>query len=194
MAANHQRRDLLGDTAIDVLADEGVHRLTHRRVDQAAGVPIGTTKNYFPTREALLLTAAERVYDRYLSDQAQLEALGGPSDREGLIALLAELIRRGTSTDRARLRALIELHAEAFRDRTLGSLLAAQTEIDFAMYDRVQRSAGLPVTTARSRLVARSMHAALVSLLAHPEETLASQGLDDLEGFAREVIDTVYPP
>lgn len=193
MAANQERRDLLGDTAIDVLAADGVHRLTHRRVDQVARLPIGTTKNYFPTREALLLAAAERVYARYLHDQAQLEALGGPADREGLIAQLAELIRRGTSTDRARLRALLELHAEAFRDRALGELLAAQTEIDFAMYDRLQRSAGLPVTPARSRLVARSIHAALVSLLAHPEETLASQGLDDLEGFAREVIDTVYP-
>jgi DNA-binding transcriptional regulator YbjK len=44
------RRELLCDTAIAVLATEGGRGLTHRAVDRQAGVPLGTTKNYFPTR------------------------------------------------------------------------------------------------------------------------------------------------
>lgn len=193
MAVNPQRRDLLRDTSIGVLAAEGAHRLTHRKVDQAAGLPPGTAKNYYPSRNALLTAAAERVYERYVADQAVLEAITGPADREALVALLAELIRRGTSTDRTRLLALLELHAEALRNPALGQLLAAQTEIDFAMYERVQLRAGLPVTQARSRVVARCMQAALISLLTHPKEALPAQGLDDLEGFVRGVLDTVYP-
>lgn len=193
MVANQERRDLLRDTAIDVLAGGGGRLLTHRQVDQAAGVPIGTTKNYYPSRDALLIAAAERVYQRYLDDQAALEAFGLPADRAGLAALLAELIRRGTRTDRTRLLALLELHAEATRHPVLQELLAAQTDVDYGMYERLQRAAGLPVTTARARVVARCMQAALVSLIAHPKEALAAQGLDDLEAFVREVLDTVYP-
>lgn len=130
MVENRERRDLLRDTAIEVLAREGVHRLTHRRVDHVAGLPTGTTKNYFPTRDALLRAAAERCYQRYLADIASLDRLSGvfvaspategtetpearPMSRGDLVALLAELIRRGTGVDRVRLLATLQLHAEA---------------------------------------------------------------------------------
>lgn len=193
MTQNQERRDLLQDTAIDVLADRGAHRLTHRNVDRAAELPVGTAKNYFPTRDALLLAAAERVYQRYLADQDQL-TVAMPTDRDGLVAVLAELTRRGTGTDRPRLVALLELHAEAMRRPELSRLLARQTEIDFAMYERLTCAAGLPGTTARSRVLARTMQSTLLSLLTHPEDALAAQGLDDLDGFVRSVVDTVYPP
>ncbi len=193
MAENRARRDLLRDTAIDVLAEGGAHALTHRAVDRAAEQPLGTTKNYFVTRDALLMATAERVYERYLADQDQLAALGAPSDREGLVAMLAELIRRGTSTDRPRLRALLELHAEAQRRPELGRLLAKQTEIDYSMYERLLRAAGLPVCPGRSLVVARTMQSALLSLLTHPDDALAAQGLDDLDTFVRGVLDAVYP-
>lgn len=193
MAANPSRRELLADTAIDVLATSGGHGLSHRAVDRAAGLPIGTTKNYHPTRDALLIAAAERVYQRYLDDQAELAAVGDPAGREQLAALLGELIRRGATTDRARLLALLELHAEATRHPALQELLAAQTQVDFGMYERLLRAAGLPEGQARARVFARCMQSALVSLLSHPKESLHAEGLDDLEAFVRGVLDAVYP-
>lgn len=190
MVANPNRRELIADTAIDVLADGG---LTHRAVDHAANLPPGTTKNYYPTREALLMAAADRVYQRYLDDQAELEALGGPADREQLIALVAELFRRVTTVDRPRLLALLALHGEAPRNTALQELLAAQTTVDLDMYYRLQQSAGLPVTPERSHVVGRSMQSALISLASHSKDGLVAQGLDDLDGFVRGVIDAVYP-
>lgn len=194
MVANPGRRELLADTAIGVLAAHGGRGLTHRAVDQAAGVPAGTTKNYHPTRDALLVAAAERVYQRYLHDQAELESFGGPATRDELIALVAELFRRAATVDRPRLLALLELHAEATRHPGLQELLVQQTKVDFAMYERLQRSAGLPVTPETSHVVARCMQAALVSLIAHHKEGLAFQGLDDLDAYVRRIIDVVYPP
>ncbi len=193
MVENRERRDLLRDTAIGVLAREGAHRLTHRRVDQEAGLPTGTTKNYFPTRDALLRAAAERCYQRYLADLGRLDTVTLPAGREDLTGMLAELIRRGTGPDRVRLLATLELHAEATRNTALRSILAELTRTDFEVYDRLQRAAGLPVTPARSRVFARCVHAALLSLLTHPPEALRSEGLADLEGFVAEVVDTVYP-
>ena len=44
-----------------VLADHGARGLTHRAVDQAAGLPPGTTSNYARTREALLTLTLTRI-------------------------------------------------------------------------------------------------------------------------------------
>jgi Tetracyclin repressor-like, C-terminal domain len=51
----------VADAAIAVLADHGGRGLTHRAVDQAAGLPSGTTSNYARTREALLTLALTRI-------------------------------------------------------------------------------------------------------------------------------------
>src|SRR5690606_3757177 len=64
MTKNPERRDRLGDAAIEVLASEGSRGLTHRAVDQRAGLPTGTTANYYRSRESLLTAAAERINTR----------------------------------------------------------------------------------------------------------------------------------
>jgi DNA-binding transcriptional regulator YbjK len=51
----------IGDAAIAVLAEHGARGLTHRAVDQAAGLPPGTTSNYARTRAALLTLVLTRI-------------------------------------------------------------------------------------------------------------------------------------
>jgi len=58
------RRESLLDAAIAVLGDRGVRAVTHRAVDAEAGVPLGSTANWFPTREALFAAIVVRVSDR----------------------------------------------------------------------------------------------------------------------------------
>ncbi|MFF8715306.1 TetR/AcrR family transcriptional regulator [Streptomyces sp. NPDC015184] len=67
------RRTVLADAAIEVLADEGMRGLTHRAVDRAADLPPGTTSAYFRTRRALLTGLVRRLVER---DQAELRAAG----------------------------------------------------------------------------------------------------------------------
>ncbi|MEV5608049.1 TetR family transcriptional regulator C-terminal domain-containing protein [Streptomyces sp. NPDC052225] len=55
------RRTLLADAALDVLADEGMRGLTHRAVDRKAALPPGTTSAYFRTRAALLTALVNRL-------------------------------------------------------------------------------------------------------------------------------------
>jgi len=51
----------IGDAAIVVLAEHGGRGLTHRAVDQTAGLPPGTTSNYARTRAALLTLTLTRI-------------------------------------------------------------------------------------------------------------------------------------
>jgi AcrR family transcriptional regulator len=58
------RRENLLDAAIRVLGDRGIHALTHRAVDAAAGLPAGSSANHFRTRDALLNAVVERFAAR----------------------------------------------------------------------------------------------------------------------------------
>jgi len=51
---NLRRRRALTDSAIEILGTSGTHELSHRAVDERAGLPAGTTSNYFSTRDDLL--------------------------------------------------------------------------------------------------------------------------------------------
>ncbi|MFU0242905.1 TetR/AcrR family transcriptional regulator [Streptomyces scabiei] len=89
------RRTLLADAALDVLADEGIRGLTHRAVDRRAGLPSGTTSAYFRTRAALLTGLVTRLVQL---DQAELhttaERLPPLRTAEDLVDGMTLLVRR----------------------------------------------------------------------------------------------------
>ncbi|MGW7618584.1 TetR/AcrR family transcriptional regulator [Streptomyces antimycoticus] len=58
------RAELIADTALGLLAERGMRGLTHRAVDEAAGLPLGSTSNHARTRAALLKTAVRRLAQR----------------------------------------------------------------------------------------------------------------------------------
>ena len=104
----------IGDAAIAVLADRGARGLTHRAVDQAAGLPPGTTSNYARTRAALLTLTLARI--------AELDAADGPPGLPGLSGsaladALAQMLHRMITDQEARRRVLarFELAFEATR-------------------------------------------------------------------------------
>ena len=55
------RRPLIADHAIAVLARGGARALTHQAVDRSSGLAAGSTSYYFRTREALVEAAIERL-------------------------------------------------------------------------------------------------------------------------------------
>ncbi|WP_432034769.1 TetR/AcrR family transcriptional regulator [Streptomyces cucumeris] len=58
------RAELIADTALALLAERGMRGLTHRAVDEAAGLPQGSTSNHARTRAALLKAAVRRLAER----------------------------------------------------------------------------------------------------------------------------------
>jgi AcrR family transcriptional regulator len=71
------RKRQVGDAAIAVLAEHGARGLTHRAVDQAAGLPAGTTSNYARTRAALLTLVLTRIAEL---DVAEAEGSAAEGD------------------------------------------------------------------------------------------------------------------
>src|SRR5580692_7664586 len=81
---NTRRRSALADAAIEVLGTDGIHRLSHRAVDERAGVPAGTAANYFPRRDDLLAAAAERVAELHMAEMTRADrAAAGRNAADG---------------------------------------------------------------------------------------------------------------
>lgn len=117
------RRRILCDAAIQLLADEGAKGLTHRKVEQKAGLPDGTTSSYFPTRSALLRATAERVAELDATEFEAVMQRCAPAETTTTattLSVLAELvIRSATGPGLDRSRARYELAFHAHRDQVL---------------------------------------------------------------------------
>lgn len=113
--AGPSRSDLVADTALALLAERGMRGLTHRAVDEAAGLPQGSTSNLARTRQALLELAVRRLADR----EARVLALHEmPDPRAGAGALadaLALATHRALTRNRELTLARYELALEATR-------------------------------------------------------------------------------
>ncbi|GAA1738600.1 TetR/AcrR family transcriptional regulator [Isoptericola hypogeus] len=136
---NPERRRALTDAAIALLAEAGVHGLTHRSVERAAELPAGTAANYFSSREELLVAAAERIVERHLADaRAATEASVAPARSAAtpgaatpgattldlMTDLLAASLLDAATRQRERYLAIAELQLEARRRPALAATMA----------------------------------------------------------------------
>ncbi|MCZ0204832.1 TetR/AcrR family transcriptional regulator [Streptomyces achromogenes] len=113
--AGTARAALVADAALALLAERGMRGLTHRAVDEAAGLPPGSTSNVARTRQALLELAVRRHAER----EARVLALAElPDPADGLDALteaMALAVHRSLTRHRDLLIARYELALEATR-------------------------------------------------------------------------------
>ncbi|WP_377272418.1 TetR/AcrR family transcriptional regulator [Peterkaempfera sp. SMS 1(5)a] len=109
------RPALIADTAVELLAERGLRGLTHRAVDEAAGLPQGSTSNHARTRAALLALTLDRLAElerRVLApDEVPVPRAGVP----GLADALALALHRSMTEGRVLLLARLELALEATR-------------------------------------------------------------------------------
>ncbi|WP_432095735.1 TetR/AcrR family transcriptional regulator [Streptomyces sp. bgisy100] len=136
-ARTGSRPALIADTAIRLLAERGLRGLTHRAVDEAAGLPAGSTSNHARTRAALLEAAVRQLA---LRDTrvfgAEIVTPDGPEDLARAVArtvhryltehpdlLLARYELALEATRRPELRPIYDAAGKPFRD-VLTALLA----------------------------------------------------------------------
>ncbi len=141
------KRTVALDAAILVIAGQGMRGLTHRAVDALAGLPLGSTSNYFRTRRALIAGVFERLVAR---DREDMAAAAGRAPRT--VAELADALARyvgvsvgpGAELTRAR----YALFAEAAGSAELRPLLLRRreelTDLAVALVEGVRSGEGGP--------------------------------------------------
>ncbi len=183
-----RRRELLSDCAISVLATEGGRGLTHRAVDRAAGVPEGTAKNYFPTREALLEAAAERMTLLHAEAVGRLRATTPRGVTPAQVAgLYPALLRRAVDGDPTQLLAMAELYLEAVRRPGVRAALGRMAVSNARASAALHGAAGLAGSPREAGVLDAYFLGIALSLLALPGEALRAVGLDDAQALGLDL-------
>ncbi len=110
------------DAAVVLLGTEGVRSLTHTRVDERAGLPKGSTSNYFRTRRALLEGVAARIAELELPQAGA--AFEPPASVDAFVEGLSALLEYLSTTTGTRTAARFALFVEASHDAGMRVLLS----------------------------------------------------------------------
>lgn len=119
------REQLLLDAAIDVLADGGIRRLTHRAVDAQAKVPVGSTSNRFRSRDALLAGVLHRLLERETAVWTRMSVGMSTDSIDAFAARLGRLVEALSGDERKLTLARHAVFAQAEREPTLRTELRA---------------------------------------------------------------------
>lgn len=119
MATN---RDRAVTAAIELLAGGGIRALTHRRVDEHAGLPHGSTSNAFRTREALVLGVCEHMV---AIERPEVDAGFVAGTPDELAESLTNLFHYLVGPSRISTAARLALIVEAGHDPAVRSALAS---------------------------------------------------------------------
>ncbi len=116
------------DAALALVGEEGIRALTHARVDERAGLPKGSTSNWFRTRDALLAGVVTHLAE---SERADLENAPHHAieTAEDLIDALSATVAIQSGPLASRTRARYALFLEGARDPDLLAPMLAQRAI-----------------------------------------------------------------
>lgn len=162
------RRETALDAAIEVIGTGGSRALTHRAVDQAGGLPEGTTSNYFRTREALLAGVLAHI------SRAETAPLDGMLPSTGLtvdalVAISAERIEYLLGPGRTLTLARHALFLEASWNPELRPDLLVESQQWRALGTALLTQLDCPDPARRSRWLFAYIDGLLADQLARPD-------------------------
>ena len=181
---NTRRRSALADAAIEVLGTAGIHKLSHRAVDERAGLPAGTAANYFPRRDDLLAAAAERVAELHVAemtaaDRAAIASAGDPSGApagpDALAGLIGASLHEAATRHRTRYLAAYELALESTRQPALAEAMARLGAAALGSTLAEHRSLGLPTTAEQVQALIALYNGTLMTLVVAPPGTVTPE-------------------
>jgi DNA-binding transcriptional regulator YbjK len=181
------RPTVIADAALAVLEADGGRGLTHRAVDRRAGLPQGSTSNYFNTREALLEAALARLVELEEPSVRAMEALvpDGPYEPHRAAELVADLVRSWLAPDHAGLvLARYELFLEARRRPEFRIALDEVRREYLLLTEQLLPMAGCTDPHRHAPQLLALLDGLVLNQLLQPATELSDDGLvDQLERF-----------
>ena len=163
-----------------MLAAQGSRGLTHRAVDTEAGLPPGSTSNYFRTRSSLLEAALHRHIELDLPPAELVEQIGEEEltreqARELINAALARVI---DPEARPMIAARYELVLEATRREELRREYARARERVLGLAEMVLRASGCESPTEHAEQMTILFDGIALDQLLDTERALDAQGVE----------------
>lgn len=172
------RREQVLDAAVRVLGGGGARAFTHRAVDREAGLPPGTTSNYFRTRAALVDAVLDRLgeLDQAMCESYTAQAIAvaqrtGSISRDELVELGSVIINRLLTDTRMLTVARLAITVEATNRPEVSEPLIRHSGAWWALAREFLLLAGAPVAELdrRARVVLAFFDGILLDQLARPD-------------------------
>jgi TetR/AcrR family transcriptional regulator, regulator of biofilm formation and stress response len=163
------RREVVLEATLRVIARSGVDAATHRAVAAEAGVALASTTYHFTSKSDLVRQALELVIERSTATVAAHATPPGPDDAGELVERLVGLAEALASDDRAPLTAQYELLLEAGRRAELRPLAERWNEAYLAGLAEMTTRAGLPRPRLAAEVVSNVIEGGLLNQLALPQ-------------------------
>jgi DNA-binding transcriptional regulator YbjK len=190
MPPNLVRRNQILDAAIDILTDVGIGGVTHRQIDERAGLPAGTTSNYFRTRLALLEATAGRVAELHWQYVALLQSgIGEPLSRDTVEALLTRMVTDPDEPARRRQIARFELFLEGTRRTELLPFLDEMQSAALKSAELILESAGLQPSPHKVGEISRLLNGLAFSNITFTKD---QPGAEDPAGLIGRILAAVF--
>ena len=172
------------EAAVELLGTEGLRSLTHARVDEQAGLPKGSTSNYFRTRAQLLIGVSDWIGERDLASADDIATV--PHTPADLVEGLAIGIEMLTGPHRIVTAARLTLFMEANHNPEIRAAVS-QTRIV------MERS----IVAVMARLGATDPYSAALALMACGEgiilHRIARHDTADPRPLLRVVVNAALP-
>lgn len=164
-------RELIVEAAMSLVGERGVTALTHRRVDARAGLPTGSTSNYFRTKAALLQGAIEGVL---VFELPLVTRIRSADSGEALTDALAEFVTQVTQSPLDVVSAArLALFLEARHDADLRAGIAAGRQAHRALLESVLEPLGAVDPVLGAQLLVTVVEGAIVDrVTCVPDEDL----------------------
>lgn len=143
-------RDRALTAALDIVGTQGTHALTHSRVDTAAGLPKGSTSNYFRSRAALIHATVDHLVE---TERSMFEAGTGPGSIEDFVTALVTFVDDATGPQRTFTAARFAFFVESFHDAHIREELAGARQRIEAWAAQILEPLGFPRPFASARRI-----------------------------------------
>lgn len=191
-AVTVDRREVLLEAAVRVIARQGMRGLTHRSVEAEAGVPHGSTTYYFGTRQDLLTALMAYMAERGRREidpiarslTLSLADRSKPIDLEGIARSLLAWIDQAAEMELAR----YELQVTAARDPEMKQLMTDNCETFREMCEPIVIACGSQDVKLDSKIVQAAIDGWMFSRLTQtgPDDETIIKGMSLLLGAIGE--------
>ncbi|WP_028466999.1 TetR/AcrR family transcriptional regulator [Nisaea denitrificans] len=150
------RRDAILNGVIDLLASKGLEGVTHRAVDEVAGLPQGSSSYYFPKKASLLVAASQHLAELLAKDCDELQVgfaeIAAKDGMDAAVRYVAEEVVSYADNSRNLFLARIELTMASARREDLADVgaqltAAARRPIEFFLRLISDGRADVPIET-----------------------------------------------
>lgn len=167
------RRSVIAEAAVRVLAERGPRGFTHRAVDEAVGLGAGAVNYHAPNRGALLSLALEEVFRGDLEVAVRHFSLTDWSEPHVVDAIVGFVTQMCDEPHRARVVARHHLLGEGLYRPELKVVFDGQRAAFVALVVHGLTASGRPATVASAELLAMSIDSLLARQVIIGTEPLA---------------------